>query len=302
MCPRGYGVLRLCNKTSPTLCEPCVAGVNFSQYDDACNSCEKATTCPEDRVLAKPVSSMHQTKCTCKDGYTEEFDSCIQISLPVTTRPVQSSTGHIATDNVTSSQLSGPTGSAAETAKTTLSGTLLITSETKTVSTSTTSISGRYSLRLTDHSQQGGSTSTVYIVIGLCTGLTVAAGVVGIITCQRLCSRNRLTCRDEETLIDQEGGRNGNIQISCVGVRYKLSVPGVCFWMLWRRCGWTKDGIALQSNSCICVQNATITFYDVQPEDAGRYCCKTHNGFGDVKFSVEFVVKGKNQIYCKNKQ
>jgi hypothetical protein len=47
----------------------------------------------------------------------------------------------------------------------------------------------------------------------------------------------------------------------------------------------------LQSNSCICVQNATITFYDVQPEDAGRYCCKTHNGFGDVKFSVEFVVK-----------
>ena len=229
-CPPGHGVLRACNGTTPTVCEPCVAGVNFSQYDDACHSCEEATTCSEDHVLSKPLSPIHNTQCKCKDGYIENFfDDCIRVNVP-TTRPVhgtslKESSATASSTNVTPSQLSGSTlatsKSVSESNKTTMLGlisgapfgvTISITKMSPSLEQQTDTRSATFDSDFpTRHSRQRGTTSTVYIVVGVCVSIvTLIAAVVGILT-YRLCCRNRkgLWCQDEERLIGQKSDRNG---------------------------------------------------------------------------------------------
>nr|XP_054749934.1 uncharacterized protein LOC129255614 [Lytechinus pictus] len=87
-CPFGFGVVvenrepLLCSSSPPrnTKCEPCVAGVNYSDTNDQESKCSRCLECRIDKeVEFKPCTTESNTVCICKEGeyyYNDGLDSC----------------------------------------------------------------------------------------------------------------------------------------------------------------------------------------------------------------------------------
>ena len=119
-CRPGYGVVQQCRGSTKTVCEACVAGVNYSDTSNPYEICLPVGMCSENRVVDVPATSEHDIKCKCKDGYVENLEGSCEYIPVLLTYKTQSSASPTTTSLqsiVTSTQLVSPftTGSNKET-------------------------------------------------------------------------------------------------------------------------------------------------------------------------------------------
>ncbi|XP_062514744.1 tumor necrosis factor receptor superfamily member 14-like [Corticium candelabrum] len=111
-CPPAFGVKEFCHEDTPTVCEPCVAEVNYSNSSSPLELCKRVAECAADHIVAKKATRTSDTQCVCLKGYVEDrFGIChkLQPTQYLTASPTTSTT-EVPTGTTTTSTTEVPTG------------------------------------------------------------------------------------------------------------------------------------------------------------------------------------------------
>jgi hypothetical protein len=215
-CPPGYGVLKQCNGSTSTVCEPCVAGVNFSNTNNPYEICLPVGMCSENRVVDIPATPEHDVKCKCKDGFMENFEGfCVPLLFKPQSR---TSPAIISQFTMTSTQRkSTPTTKTPETTIASSTNHPMVSPlssvvEVVVVVTNATLLPGHtkhpfsHNISLKPSTIDHGMMSTVYIAIGGC--IFVIVLITTTVICYHYCCCLRyITWRGkrERFIVDRQG-------------------------------------------------------------------------------------------------
>ena len=64
--------MTFCNDVTPTVCESCSAGVNYSSNSNPYESCRRVSECSDDKIVVKEATTVSDTECDCRRGYSRD--------------------------------------------------------------------------------------------------------------------------------------------------------------------------------------------------------------------------------------